>query len=128
MAKVLKSGPGWRLGWHPEAIGFQGLVGTDDWAIELTAPELADFCRLTQQLADTMAAMATELMDQETLRLEAETDRLWVEVEGFPQVYSLRFMLSGDRRAEGYWCAAVMPELLPALTALPVGSQGEGVG
>ena len=46
MQRVLKSGKGWRIGWNPTAIEFKGLVGTDNWAIELTEAELNDFCRL----------------------------------------------------------------------------------
>jgi len=41
MERVVKSGAGWR-GWNPNAAEFK-LVGTDDWAIELTETELNDF-------------------------------------------------------------------------------------
>ncbi|MFN6180187.1 MAG: DUF1818 family protein, partial [Dolichospermum sp.] len=40
MERVIKSGTGWRLGWNPDALTFKGLVGTEDWAIELTEAEL----------------------------------------------------------------------------------------
>jgi len=43
MERVVKSGAGWRIGWNPNAAEFKGLVGTDDWAIELTETELNDF-------------------------------------------------------------------------------------
>jgi len=37
----VKSGAG--CSWNPNAAEFKGLVGTDDWAIELTETELNDF-------------------------------------------------------------------------------------
>ena len=36
MERVVKSGSGWRIGWNPDVPDFKGLVGTDDWAFELT--------------------------------------------------------------------------------------------
>jgi hypothetical protein len=113
--RVLRSGPGWRLGWDPTAPEYQALLGTDDWSIELTASEFQDFRHLAAQLAATMMAMAAELMDEEALTCAAETTSLWLEVEGFPQAYSLRFILQSGRQAEGAWASAAVPELLAAL-------------
>ncbi len=120
MAKLVKSGPGWRLGWDGEAQEFKGLVGSETWAIELTEAELDDFCRLAYQLSETIGQMAQELMDEERIACEAETDRLWLEVEGYPQAFSLRFMLLGGRRGEGFWPEMAVPELLQATQTLKV--------
>lgn len=120
MAQQIKSGAGWRLGWRAEQTPFQGLVGTDEWAIELTAAELEDFCRLALQLAQTMAQMQAELMDEERINCEAESDLLWVEVEGFPQAYRLRLILLTGRRAEAEWTEAAVPGLLQAMQTLRV--------
>ena len=68
MERVVKTGSGWRLGWNPQATGYQGLVGGEDWAIELTEAELEDFCRLLGQLAQTMSQMADELMEDKKIR------------------------------------------------------------
>jgi len=118
--KVLKQGTGWRLGWDPTAAEFVGLVGTEDWAIELTAAEFQDFCRLLQQLAETMAAMAIELMPDERIACEAESEWLWLAVEGYPHAYSLSLILHAGRRAEGTWPAAAVPGLLAATHAWAV--------
>jgi Domain of unknown function (DUF1818) len=115
MEKLLKHGTGWRLGWNPQAELYRGLVGSDDWAIELTAAELEDFCRLLQQLAATMTQMAEELMDRERIACEAESDLLWLEVEGFPNSYSLRLILDRDRGFEGNWREGVANELAKEL-------------
>lgn len=118
--RQLKSGPGWRLGWDSEAEKFQGLLGTDDWAIEVTAAELEDFCRLTLQLANTMQQMQNELMDEERLSCEAESDLLWMEVEGLPHAYCLRLILLTGRRAEGEWSETSVPGLIQAVQILKV--------
>jgi hypothetical protein len=113
--RVLKTGVGWRLGWDPSASTFTGLIGGDHWAIELTDAELRDFCRLSTQLADAMQQMTSQLMDAERLCCEAESDLLWLEAEGFPHAYSLRFILLSGRRGDGYWDAATVPPLLQAI-------------
>lgn len=120
MERVLKSGTGWRIGWNPNAPKFKGLVGTDDWAIELTEAELNDFCRLLSQLADTIKQLATELMDEEKIACEAESDLLWMEVEGYPHEYSLRLILNTERCVEGKWNASAVPGLLQATLMLKV--------
>lgn len=120
MARVIKSGAGWRIGWNPQAEEFQGLVGGDDWAIELTAAELADFCRLAGQLADSMEAIAQELMEEEKIACEVESNLIWLEAEGYPQAYSLRFILNTGRRGEQIWPPAAVPDLIQAARTLQV--------
>ena len=118
--RVIKTGDGWRLGWNPDAAEFQGLVSGDGWAIELTEAELNDFCRLLGQLATTMTQMASELMDEEKIAIEAESDLLWVQVEGYPEAYSLQLILNAGRRCEGFWPAAAVPSLVQAAQVLKV--------
>lgn len=118
MTRLIKSGSGWRIGWDANAQEYQGLVGTDDWAIELTEAELNDFCRLLIQLVETISQMETELMDEERIACEAESDMLWMEVEGFPHDYSLRLILNRGRRFEGNWTEEVTKELVQAVRTL----------
>ncbi len=120
MERVVKSGSGWRIGWNPNAAEFKGLVGTDDWAVELTETELNEFCRLLAQLADTMMQLTTELMDDEKIACEAESDLLWMEVEGYPHAYSLRFILNTGRSVEGKWNADAIEGLRQAAAMLKV--------
>lgn len=113
MGRSLKKGAGWRLGWHPDpTCTYQGLVGADDWAVELTAAEFTDFCRLLVQLADTIASIATELMDEERISIEAESDLVWLEIEGFANSYSLRLLVLNNRNVEGNWSADAVKHLL----------------
>ncbi len=114
----LREGDGWRVGWDGSAHPFCGLLGGQGWAIELTAEEFQDFRRLSLQLADAMQQMAAELMDEERIACEAESDRLWLEAEGYPQAYELALMLQDGRRAEGRWPASVVPHLMHAMQTL----------
>ncbi|MEG4218720.1 DUF1818 family protein [Microcoleus sp. Pol14C6] len=118
--RIIKTGSGWRLGWNPEVEEFQGLVAGDGWAIELTEAELNDFCRLLGQLAGTMSQMASELMDEEKIAIEAESDLLWVQVEGYPEAYSVQLILNAGRRCEGFWPAAAVRTLVQAAKVLKV--------
>lgn len=120
MERVIKSGAGWRIGLNPNVAEFKGLVGADDWAIELTEAELNDFCRLLRQLVETMSQLASELMDEEKISCEAESNLLWMEVEGYPHAYSLRLILNTGRCAEGSWAADAVPGLVQAAQILTV--------
>jgi Domain of unknown function (DUF1818) len=117
MQKVLKSGAGWRIGWNPNNA-YPGLVGADDWAIELTAAELDDFCRLLSQLVDNMRSIQAELMDEEQIACEAESELIWIQVAGLPSKYSLRLILNTGRGCEGNWTAAAVVELVTAIQGL----------
>ena len=118
MQRLIENGSGWRIGWSPQADKYQGLVGSDDWAIELTAAEFDDFCRLLNQLVTTMTQMKTELMDEERITCEAESDLLWLEVEGYPHAYSLRLILNQGRCCEGNWNKGIAGELAEAAQRL----------
>jgi hypothetical protein len=120
MERLLKSGEGWRLGWNPEATTYQALVGGENWAFELTEAEFNEFCRLIKQLTGTLTQIAGELMEEEKIACEAESDLMWMELEGFPHAYSLHVILHSGRCAEGKWPATVVPHLLRALEILKV--------
>lgn len=120
MDRQLRSGPGWRLGWAPDAPEFQGLLGGENWAVELTGDEFNDFCQLLEQLAETVDQMASELMDQEAITCEAASDLLWMEVHGYPQSYQLSFILLSGRQVEGQWPASVTTELVQAAQVIKV--------
>lgn len=119
MIRHIQSGEGWRLGWNPTADQFCGLVAGAYWSMELTAAEFADFCRLAQQLNAAMASMAEHLMAEERLTCEQETEQLWMEAEGFPGRFNLRFILLTGRRGEGEWPAESVGELLAAMSQPP---------
>jgi hypothetical protein len=120
MARQIKRGDGWQLGWDDGAPEFKGLIGGMDWSIELTEAELNDFCRLLSQLTNTLAEMATQLMDEEKITCEAESHLIWLEAEGYSTSFSLRLMLLQGRRAEGSWSDSAVPMLVQAAQTLRV--------
>ena len=113
--RFIKEGDGWRLGWNPAAIRYCGLLAGRGWAVELTKSEFETFCRLALDLRKTIGAIAAELMDEEQLTCEAEADDLWLEAEGLPDAYSLRFILSSGRRCEGEWDATSAQQITQAI-------------
>ena len=113
--RFIKQGPGWRIGWNEESVTYKGLVGSDDWAIELTETEFRDFCRLVLQLGETMELMQAELMDEETITCEVQSDLIWLEVVGFPSAYSLRLLVEQGRRCEGNWQESAVKAMTAAI-------------
>ncbi|MCS6815596.1 MAG: DUF1818 family protein, partial [Cyanobacteria bacterium] len=69
-------------------------------------------------LASTMQEMAQQLMDAERISCEAASDLLWLEAEGFPHAYSLRFILLNGRRGDGYWTPTAVPSFFQAVQDL----------
>lgn len=120
MPRQLKLGKGWRIGLDPDAAPFQGLVGADDWSVELTRPEFDEFCQAALQLSDTVDRLRTELMDEESVTCEHTSNSLYLEVRGYPDRYQLSFILLTGRRAEGTWDSTATPELLRAIQMLQV--------
>ena len=117
---MLREGMGWRLGWDDKRDNFQALVGGEHWALELTQEEFEALRRLAKQLAETMTSMATELMPDEHITCEQETPLLWMEAEGFPHSYGLRFILLNGRGGEGAWPAAIVPDVLDGLARINI--------
>jgi hypothetical protein len=120
MERLVKEGVGWRLGWDATAIEFKGLVGGENWALELTAAEFNDFCRLLEELTEAVKSIAEVLMDEETIACEVESDLLWLEAQGYPHSYTLHLILLKGRRGEGQWAATAVPEMMQALQLLRV--------
>ncbi|MEM6592338.1 MAG: DUF1818 family protein, partial [Cyanobacteria bacterium P01_C01_bin.73] len=71
--------------------------------------------RLALQLADSVTAIASELMPEERLTCEAESKWIWLEADGYADRYSLRFIVQTGRRCEGAWPCEAVPELLQAI-------------
>ncbi|MFM7577135.1 MAG: DUF1818 family protein [Microcystaceae cyanobacterium] len=111
----LREGQGWRLGFDPHREIYQGLVGGDSWAMELTASEFQDFCRLVQQLDETLRAIADELMDEEKITCAVESERVWLEAEGYSDRFTLHLIVYQGRGCEGHWSAEATQALIEAI-------------
>lgn len=118
MTQQIKQGNGWRVGWNADAPIYQGLIGTDDWALELTATEVKELQRLLTQLSESLNAIADQLMDEEKIAVEVESDILWLEAEGYVNNYALSLILHQNRRCEAHWPAEVVPSLIQAIQTI----------
>ncbi|MBF2098345.1 MAG: DUF1818 family protein [Gloeomargaritaceae cyanobacterium C42_A2020_066] len=118
MGRLLRQGQGWRLGWDAGNSPYVGLVGAEAWALELTLPELQDFCRLLGDVARTFESLTPELMPEERLTCEHSSSLIWLEAAGYPGDFDLRLLLLTGRRGEGYWPATAVRELLAASQSL----------
>ena len=120
MSQKIKQGNGWRVGWNRDVPLYQGLIGTDDWAIELTATEMKELQRLLTQLIESLTAIADQLMDEEKIAVEVESDILWLEAEGYVNHYALSLILHQNRRCEAHWPASAVPSLVQAIQTIEV--------
>lgn len=120
MAKHLKSGDGWRIGWDDDSDVYCGLIGGDRWSFELTASEFKDFCKLLCELNETIQKISRELMDAEKISCAAERNSIWLEADGYPYAYDLHIITQHGRRVEGFWPAASVPGLIQASQVLRI--------
>ena len=114
----VQEGPGWRLCVDRSRSPYPVLIGGGDWAAELRAEEALALCRGASRLAAELAAMADRLMPEECVTLELETGPLWLELEGQPRAWRLRFVLApgpGARGVEGSWSEAASAAVVAAL-------------
>eukprot|EP00166_Cyanidium_caldarium_P004604 ctg_497.g158 len=147
-ARCVHSGPGFRIGYDPQATYWDcALVGDDHWTIALNREEFRHFRRLGRALAYKMSDIASGRIPRpsasgkpvrsddgtfherlsvsaaagatERLTVELESNLLWLGGLGDPTHYDLRLVLLGkSRKAEGTWPAAVVPSLLAKLMEL----------
>jgi hypothetical protein len=115
--KHLLTGIGWRIGWSPKSEPYQGLIGGEHWAVELSEAEIRNFCSLCLQLAQVMADMESELADRESLDCSSQIDDLTITFSGYPGQFGIYFCATCGRslrKFEGSW-AEVVPEFLAAI-------------
>ncbi len=114
----VQEGPGWRLAVEPDRSPYPVLIGGEGWAVELRAEEARALWDGCCRLVDELAVMAERLMPQEQLTLELESGPLWLELEGHPQAWRLRFVLApglSERGVEGGWSEAAAGAMVAAL-------------
>jgi len=121
----IHGGEGWRLRIDPERQPFAVLIGGRDWAAEFSAAEARQLQTAVGVLVGQLAAIAPQLMPEETIALEQATAGLWMQLSGTPGSWSLRFVLEhqpgpavAGRGLEGGWDAAASAALAAALQTL----------
>ncbi|MEA5452751.1 DUF1818 family protein [Leptolyngbya sp. CCNP1308] len=113
--RFTKEGIGWRLGWNSTDSNYYGLLAGSNWAIELTKAEFYTFQQLAMEVSAAVRAITSELMEGERITCEAESDHLWLEADGFPDAYSIRFILKSGRRCEGEWDVEATQQIMQAI-------------
>lgn len=121
----VQEGKGWRLAHQATRRPFSVLIGGAGWAGELRPEEALALIEGVRRLTQQREALASALMPEEALCLEIERDlapgSLWLELDGDPQGFSLRFVLTpadGSRAFEGCWPAEAAMPLMAALEQL----------
>lgn len=117
---MIKKGKGWRIGWKESAPVYQGLIGGEDWSIELTSQEMQDFRRLLLQIHQAIIDISEHLMEEEAIVCEVESDLMWLGAQGYFDRYSLRIILLQGRGCEGTWGENVIQELIQASQSLDI--------
>lgn len=113
----LIQGSGWRWGWN----GERGLIGGEDWAMELSPEEWWDWCRRCDQIWSTWQTLQAHLMPGENLTLEQHSPLLTLILTGSSEQMTLYVQLHTGRVAEGQWQGAAVYSLLASVLQ---GAQG----
>jgi hypothetical protein len=114
----VQEGPGWRLCVDRRRTAYPVLIGGEGWAVELSGDEAQALMEGCCRLADELAALAGRLMPEERVTLELERGPLWLELEGQPRAWRLRFVLTPQpsvRGVEAGWGEGASPAVVAAL-------------
>ena len=118
-----REGPGWRLAIDKQRQGYQALIASDDWALELTTAEFEQFRNMCGKIVDQYKDCLDHLMAEENLELCLEEGAFWFELRGDCNGWALRFVLSsalGERGAEGSWQRSTASAFCEALALAEV--------
>ncbi len=86
--------------------------------MELQADEARSLAEGCCRLADELAELSERLMPEEEVSLEFERGPLWLELEGRPQAWRLRFVLTPGAAARGVeagWSEVASQSVVAAL-------------
>ncbi|BAQ66463.1 DUF1818 family protein [Geminocystis sp. NIES-3709] len=117
---MIKKGKGWRIGWRKDVPIYKGLIGAEDWAIELTSQEMQDFRSLLLQIHQSMLDISNHLMEEETIVCEVESELMWLGAQGYSHLYSVRIIIFQSRKCEGTWSENIIQDLIQATQSLEV--------
>ena len=77
-----REGPGWRLAIDKQRQGYQALIASDDWALELTSAEFEQFRNMCAKIVAQYKDCLDHLMAEENLELCLEEGAFWLELRG----------------------------------------------
>lgn len=104
-----REGPGWRLAIDKQRQGYQALIASDDWALELTSAEFEQFRNMCAKIVGQYKDCLDHLMAEENLELCLEEGAFWLELRGDCNGWALRFVLSSALGERGQREAGSIP-------------------
>tara|TARA_B100000214_G_scaffold363991_1_gene330078 strand:- start:431 stop:811 length:381 start_codon:yes stop_codon:yes gene_type:complete len=102
-----KEGPGWRIIIDLSRENFSTLIGGESWAIELTKSEFKSLARVVIDLSDQYENIKDQLMGDEDITLELESNPWFAILKGDQFGWNLKLILkcshTSIRGAEVCW-------------------------
>ena len=104
---IKKEGPGWRLIRDSSRDNFSTLIGGESWAIELNQFEWKTLVKVVINLSDQYKNIKDQLMGDEDITLELESDPWLAILKGDKNGWKLKLILDSsdslNRGAEVSW-------------------------
>ena len=119
---IKQEGPGWRIIRDSSRNNFSTLIGGETWAIELNQSEWNSLVKVVIDLSDQYKDIKDQLMGDEDITLELESNPWLAILKGDQYGWSLKLILdSGDsliRGAEVFWPRNVTFQLANAMRTM----------
>ncbi len=104
---IKKEGPGWRIIRDTSRDNFSTLIGGESWAIELNQNEWETLVKVVIHLSDQYKYIKDQLMGEEDITLELESNPWLAILKGDQHGWSLKLILDSNyslsRGAEVFW-------------------------
>ena len=119
---IKKEGQGWRIIRDSSRTNFSTLIGGESWAIELNQHEWDTLVKAVNNLSDQYQDIKVQLMDEEDITLEMESNPWLAILKGDKHGWNLKLILntsdSGNRGAEIFWPRNVTKNVTNAMRTM----------
>ena len=119
---IKKEGPGWRLIRDFSRDNFSTLIGGESWAIELNKIEWNTLVKVVIDLSDQYKNIKDQLMGDEDITLELESDPWLAILKGDQNGWKLKLILDSsdslNRGAEVSWPGNVTTNVANAMRTM----------
>ena len=119
---IKKEGTGWRIIKDPSRDNFSTLIGGENWAVELNESEWEDLIKVVIDLSDQYKAVKSQLMGDEHITLELESNPWLAILKGDQYGWNLKLILSNcslfTRGVEVYWPKNVASQVANAMRTM----------
>jgi len=119
---IKKEGPGWRIIRDSSRDNFSTLIGGESWAIELNQFEWKTLVKVVIDLSDQYKNIKDQLMGDEDITLELESDPWLAILKGDQNGWKLKLILDSsdslNRGAEVSWPRNVTTNVANAMRTM----------